>query len=146
MPDRIEKSVVLRASPSRVWRALTSSDEFGTWFRAALEGPLVLGAWVHGRITYEGYEHLPFHARVVAMEPERYFAFRWPHADADVPLAALPTTLVEFRLEALPEGTRLTVVESGFDALPVARRAEAIRSNDEGWGIQMENVRQHVDG
>ena len=41
--DRIEKRVVVRASPSRVWRAITSAHEFGTWFRMSVEGEFVEG-------------------------------------------------------------------------------------------------------
>jgi len=37
-------------------------------------------------------------------------------------------------------------VESGFDKLPPARRAEAFRMNSEGWTTQMENIRRHVGG
>ena len=69
--DRIEKTVVLRAPRSRVWRALTDAGEFGTWFRVALEGPFVAGATVRGRTTYPGYE-----GKVVEMSVERMDAER----------------------------------------------------------------------
>ncbi len=52
----------------------------------------------------------------------------------------------QLRLEDAPEGTLLTIVESGFDRVPAARRAEAFRMNEEGWGIQLENIRRHVAG
>jgi uncharacterized protein YndB with AHSA1/START domain len=146
MTDRIERTTILKATPARVWRALTDASEFGTWFRAALDGPFVPGAWVRGRMTMPGYEHFTFDAFVVAMEPERYFAFRWPYVEPGAPAGVEPpTTLVEFRLEPVPTGTRLTVTESGFEALPEARRAAAIRDNTEGWTIQLENVRAHVE-
>ena len=82
------------------------------------------------------------------MDPERLFSFRWhPYAiDEKVDYSKEPTTLVEFRLEPVPEGTRLTVVESGFDRIPVERRAEAYRMNEGGWAEQMENVKRHVEG
>ena len=60
--------------------------------------------------------------------------------------SAEPTTLVEFTLEDVPEGTRLTVVESGFDALPAGWRFEAFRENESGWIEQMQNVRRYVEG
>ena len=53
---------------------------------------------------------------------------------------------MEFRLEKAGGGTRLTVTESGFDAIPASRRAEAFMRNDGGWTAQIENVRRHVDG
>ena len=58
---------------------------------------------------------------------------------------AEPTTLVVFELEEIPEGTRLTVTESGFDQIPAARRGKAYRSNESGWTEQMENIRKYVE-
>ncbi len=145
--DRIEKSVLLRAPVSRVWRALTDAQEFGTWFRADLEGGFAVGRTTRGRITYPGYEHLTMEVAIERMEPERLFSFRWhPGGDPPEDPATAPTTLVEFRLEEVAEGTRLTVVESGFDRLPPDRREQSFRENEEGWAIQLENVRRHVDG
>jgi len=144
--DRIEKNILLQAPPSRVWRALTDLVEFGTWFGVKLETGFAVGQRATGKITHPGYEHLRFEATVECMEPERRFSFRWhPYAvDPKVDYAAEPTTLVEFRLERAGGGTRLTVVESGFDRIPARRRAEAFLRNSEGWAAQMENIRRHV--
>jgi uncharacterized protein YndB with AHSA1/START domain len=146
--DRIEKKVLLRAPKARVWRALTNADEFGTWFRVAMEGPFEVGRVAKGRITHPGYEHLVMEVTVERMDPEDVFAFRWhPYAiDPAVDYSNEPTTLVEFRLEDAPGGTMLTVVESGFDRIPASRRADAFRMNDEGWSAQVENLRRHVEG
>ena len=144
--DRIEKNAVLRAPRSRVWRALTDWQEFGQWFRVALDGPFVEGAAVRGKITHPGYEHLTMEVTVERMEPERYFAYRWhPYAiDPQVDYSTEPTTLVEFRLEEAAGGTALTIVESGFDRIPAARRAEAFRMNEGGWTAQLTNIERHV--
>jgi uncharacterized protein YndB with AHSA1/START domain len=146
--DRIEKQILLRAPRSRVWRALTDAREFGAWFRVKLENDFAVGKSVVGNITYPGYEHLRFEATVEKMEPERLFSFRWHPAAVDpkVDYSKEPTTLVELRLEEVPEGTRLTVVESGFDSIPAGRRDEAFRMNDGGWAEQVENIRKHVAG
>ena len=146
--DRIEKKILLRAPRERVWRALTDSAEFGTWFRAKLDGPFEAGKRLRGRVTYPGYEHVTFDVIVERIEPQRLFSLRWhPYAvDPKVDYSKEPTTLVEFRLEEAPEGTLLKLVESGFDKLPSHRRDEAFRMNSEGWEIQAENVRHHVDG
>ena len=74
MSDRIEKRVELRAPVSRVWRALTDHDEFGTWFRARLDGPFVIGNPTRGQSTYPGYEHIQFEIVVTKLEPERLFS------------------------------------------------------------------------
>src|SRR4051812_40788533 len=135
--DRIQKSIVLHAPRSKVWRALTESRQFGEWFQAKVEGPFVPGQRAAGPITYPGYEHLRFEVVVEQMEPERLFSWRWQRGgDPDIDPAA-PTTLVVFELEEVPEGTRLTVTETGFDRIPVARRAKAYRENTEGWAGQM---------
>jgi uncharacterized protein YndB with AHSA1/START domain len=82
------------------------------------------------------------------IEPERYFSFRWiPYGiDAEADLANEPTTLVEFHLESVPDGTLLTIVESGFDRVPAHRRERAFRMNEGGWAAQAENLRKHVEG
>ena len=124
--DRIERSIEIRAPLARVWRALADAEEFGAWFGVELAGQtFVAGNSVKGRITHPGYEHLVFTAQVERVEPERRLAFRWhPYAiDPATDYSSEATTLVEFELEATTEGTRLRVVESGFDALPPASRA-----------------------
>jgi uncharacterized protein YndB with AHSA1/START domain len=141
--DRIEKQIVLKATRARVWRALADSREFGAWFRVALEGEFAEGATIRGRITYPGYEHVMMEMQIERMEPERYFAYRW-HPYSPNPTPADPATLVEFRLEDAPDGTRLTIVESGFDQLPPDRRDEAFRRNDQGWSEQTRNIERHV--
>lgn len=145
--DRIEKQIVVRASRARVWRALTDAAEFGTWFRAKLDGAFALGARPTGHILFPGYEHLRLELEIVRMDVDTAFAFRWhPYAiDPAVDYAGEPTTLVEFTLEDTDGGTRVTVVESGFDALPAERRDLALRMNTQGWSAQIENVRRHVE-
>ena len=144
--DRIEKQVLLRAPRARVWRALTNAAEFGTWFGARLEGEFAPRARVAGPITIPGYEHVVLEMTIERVEPERLLSYRWhPYAvDPSVDYSSEPATLVEFRLEDAGEGTRLTVVESGFDKLPAARRDEAFRMNDAGWTGQLGNIERHV--
>ena len=146
MNDHIEKRIELKAPVSRVWRALTDYREFGQWFRVKLDGLFVPGQVSRGHITYPGYEHLKWEAVVEKMGPERLFSFAWhPYAvDPKIDYSKEPATLVEFRLEATPDGTRLTLTESGFDKIPTARRPEAFRMNDGGWTEQLKNIESHV--
>jgi uncharacterized protein YndB with AHSA1/START domain len=148
MTDRIEKTIVLKAPVQRVWRALTDHREFGEWFRVALEGPFEMGGVTRGRITHPGYEHLKWEATVVKMDEPHAFAFTWhPYAiDPAVDYSAEPQTLVEFQLQPADGGSRLTVTESGFDALPGHRRDEAFRMNEGGWAQQVLNIKSHVAG
>ena len=145
MNNRIEKRIELKAPVSRVWRALTDHREFGEWFRVKLDGPFVPGQISRGQITYPGYEHLKWQAIVQKMEPQRLFSFTWHHSlypNADI--TKEPTTLVEFRLEKIEAGTRLTLTESGFENLPSDQRLEAFRRNDGGWTEQMKNIEAYV--
>jgi uncharacterized protein YndB with AHSA1/START domain len=144
--DRIEKQVVLKAPRARVWRALADAHELGSWFGVRMEGGFSPGGVTRGRVTHPGYEHLAFEVTVERMEPERLLSWRWHPAavEAGVDYSREPTTLVTFSLEDVPGGTRLTVVESGFDGLPAARRAQAFRSNEGGWEEQLRNVARHV--
>jgi uncharacterized protein YndB with AHSA1/START domain len=146
--DRIEKNVVLRAPRTRVWHALTDSEAFGRWFGVEFAAPFAPGDRVSGRITHPGFEHVPFEITVERMEPERLFTWRWhPNAvEAGVDYSAEPTTLVSFELTDVPEGTRLTVVESGFDGIPLSRRATAYRGNDDGWTQQMVAIERYLSG
>ena len=144
--DRIEKTIDIKAPVSRVWKALTDHREFGTWFRVRLDGPFVPGQPSTGNMTYPGYEHVRWNAVVQKIEPERHFSFTWhPYArDPAVDYSGEPPTLIEFTLEPIAGGTRLTVVESGFDKLPPHRRDEAFRMNEKGWAAQVQNIANHV--
>jgi uncharacterized protein YndB with AHSA1/START domain len=144
--DRIEKSILLRAPRARVWQALTDAEEFGKWFGVRLAGTFAPGARVQGKVTHPGYEHLTFDIAIDRMEPQRLFSWRWHPApvEAGVDYSNEPTTLVVFELEEAAGGTMLRVVESGFDEIPLARRAGAYRMNEEGWGLQMKSIEQHV--
>lgn len=144
--DRIEKQITLRAPRSRVWRALSQVGEFNAWFGVKLEGDIVPGATLRGKITHPEYAHVTLELVVDRVEPERLFSYRWhPHAvDAAVDYSKEPMTTVEFRLDEAPEGTLLTIVESGFDRLPAARRDLAFRANGGGWTAQAKNLEAHV--
>jgi len=146
MSDKIEKRIELAAPVSRVWRALTDYREFGAWFLVNLDGPFVPGQVSRGHITYPGCEQVRWEAVVQKMEPEKLFSYTWhPYAvDPNVDYSKEPPTLVEFRLEKTATGTLLIVTESGFDKVPAARRAEALRRNDGGWAQQMKNIEEYV--
>lgn len=147
MSDRIERSITLQAPIDRVWRAIADPAEFGAWFNVRIDTPFVPGQIARGTLTAP-YDAMVWEVTIVAMDAPRLFSFTWhPYAiDPAVDYADEPQTLVEFELVALKSGTRLTIVESGFDALPEARREICLRMNGSGWTTQIERIRQHVDG
>ncbi len=142
--DRIVKTTVLRAPRSRVWRALTDPIEFSRWFGCDLKDPFVPGARVRGPVTHPGYQHLTLDITIDQVQPERLFSWKWhPGGDTHIDPSE-PMTTVVFELEDVPEGTRLTVTETGFDRIPPARRGKAFRENEDGWTGQLENLRKHL--
>ena len=148
MTDKIETQTRINAPIERVWEAVGDHRQFGLWFKVALDQPFVAGEKSTGHITIPAYAHVRWTAEVVAVEPPRRLAFRWhPYAiEQGVDYSHEPMTLVDIRLEPDGDGTTVRVVESGFDALPAARRDEAYRMNKGGWDAQMNNVRTYVEG
>jgi uncharacterized protein YndB with AHSA1/START domain len=155
--DRIEKKVLLHAPLKRIWRAISDSAEFGTWFGVKFDSPFAPGATMRGVIApttvdaevakaQKAYEGLPFEIVIEKIEPERLFSFRWhPYAvEPGVDYSAEPTTLVAFTLAEVAEGVMLTVTESGFDRIPLARRAKAFAANDGGWSIQVRLIAEYL--
>jgi uncharacterized protein YndB with AHSA1/START domain len=145
--DRIERKILLKAPLARVWRALSDATEFGDWFGVDFKGKaFVAGKPLKGHITYPGYEHIVMEVFVERVVPQRLLSWRWHPAAIDpaVDYSQEPTTLVVFELEEGEGGIWLTVVESGFDKIPAARRAAAFRMNSSGWDEQMKNIEKHV--
>ncbi|MEO6580516.1 MAG: SRPBCC family protein [Sphingomicrobium sp.] len=146
MSDRIERSIFIAAPLDKVWAAISDYREFGSWFGVMLDQPFVAGQSSTGHMSFNDRK-FDWNADVVAVEPPKRLAFRWrPFAiDPDVDYSAEPKTLVEFTLAEQDGGTELTVVESGFNAIPASRRDEAFRMNSKGWSAQVENVRRHAE-
>ncbi|MFN8062450.1 MAG: SRPBCC family protein [Vicinamibacterales bacterium] len=154
--DCIRKTVVLDAPVERVWRAIGDSAQFGAWFGARFDGSFVEGRDLEARIVpttvdpvvaklQEPHAGTRFVVHVVRVEPERLLSFRWHPFGAHEPGdPAPPSTLVEFVLEAVSGGTRLTVTESGFEGIPLERRAAAFEANDQGWAHQMRLITTYV--
>jgi uncharacterized protein YndB with AHSA1/START domain len=155
--DRIEKRILLRAPQQRVWQAVSDATEFGRWFGVAFDGPFVAGTQVTGRIApttvdpavaklQQPHAGLAFTFLVEDIAPMRRITFRWhPFAvDPGVDYAQEPTTLIEFVLEPAPGGTWLTITESGFDRIPLERRAKAFAANDGGWTMQTKLIEKYL--
>ena len=159
LTDRIERSIDVRAPRARVWRALSDPAEFAEWFGIAVSGPFQPGARLRGtfigtsvdeEVAQAQKEHVgvSFDLVIERVEPEQCLAFRWHPGlvEPGVDYAVEPMTLVEFVLDDTGEGTRVTVVESGFDRIPPARRAKAFSGNNEGWRIMMGVLLKHLTG
>jgi uncharacterized protein YndB with AHSA1/START domain len=155
--DRIEKKITLRAPLSRVWRAISDSREFGSWFGMAFDGPFAAGQPIKGKMVptkvdsdvaarQKAYEGKAFDFTIDRIEPQRLFSFRWhPFAlDPNVDYSKEPTTLIVFELEEVEGGTLLKITESGFDRIPLERRAKAFAANEGGWEAQTKLVEKYL--
>jgi uncharacterized protein YndB with AHSA1/START domain len=155
--DRIEKKILLRATLERVWRAISDSTEFGSWFGMKFDGPFrpgakmsvtIVGTTVDPEVAKQQAQHagVAFEITIDKIEPERLFSFRWhPHAvEPGADYAAEPTTLVAFSLEQVADGVMLTVSESGFDQIPIDRRAKAFTANEGGWSIVVKLIEGYL--
>lgn len=155
--DKIKKKVTLRAPLSRVWRAISDAKEFGAWFGMAFDGPFIAGEKIAGSIQpttvdpevaklQAPHAGKPFEFTIDRIEPERLFSFRWhPFAiDPKQDYSTEPTTLVVFELSEVDGGTLLTITESGFDRIPLKRRAEAFSANEGGWEHQSKLIAKYL--
>jgi len=155
--DRIQKQIVLRAPLARVWQAISDAKQFGAWFGVEFDGPFVAGREMLGRIVptrvdpevarlQEPHRGKAFTAVVERIEPMKRFSFRWhPFAiDSQRDYSQEPMTLVAFELNEVSGGTELTITESGFDALPLERRADAFKANDGGWSHQFQMIEKYL--
>jgi uncharacterized protein YndB with AHSA1/START domain len=155
--DRIEKKILLKAPRGRVWRALVDSKEFGTWFGVRFDAPFQAGVHMKGVMVpsradaevakaQKPYEGMAFEITIDKIEPERLFSFRWhPFAiEPNVDYSGEPTTLVEFVLSEAQGGVLLTVTESGFDRIPLERRAKAFAANEGGWTMMVTVIEKYL--
>ena len=143
--DRIERIEVLPVSRERVWDAITKPEQFSQWFGIVRDMDFRVGGeinftWDNGRSPYPGI--------IEAIEPPHRFAFRWYSyaiGHPELKLAPTSSTLVEFTLEEIAEGTQLTLVESGFASLPEAiQAAQAYQDNHEGWQVGLTGLRTYL--
>jgi uncharacterized protein YndB with AHSA1/START domain len=156
--DRIEKKVHLKASLDRVWRAISDPDEFGKWFGLKIAGAFLAGETVRGTVipntvdaeiaaAQKQYEGISFDMHVDQVEPRKLFSFRWhPGAiDPNIDYSKEPTTLVVFAIEEADGGVLLTLTETGFDKIPLERRAKVFADNDGGWSMMVKVIAKYVE-
>lgn len=147
MQDRIEKQIQLKAAPARVWQALSDAREFEQWFRAEVTGKLHEGAVVGCRSLYPGTEHMRWEMHILTVQEGRQLVWEWPAFDP-VAFPGDPASDAKLRVEILLEpvegGTLLTLIESGFAALPEGPGLAVWRRNEGGWTMQLNNIAAHV--
>lgn len=133
--DTIDRTLVLPSDPMTVWnRSFGSADALTTWFPQRIEGDYGPGGTFH--LVWG--EHRS-QARIVEWEEGRLLAFQWHPGDA-YELDAFPEgelTTVRFTLAPCPDGTEVTMVESGFSRIAESRRETALKQNTGGWDEEL---------
>ena len=145
--SRIDRNIEIQAPPERVWRALTDVRELSSWFQVRIEGILEPGMEVWMTSVHPGHDGQRFRVRVAEMDPPRRLVWQWHPGEVDpaVDYSREPTTTVTFTLEPTAGGTRLSVSETGFDAISLERRAKVYRDNTQGWTEVVQWLRRHVE-
>ena len=144
---RIDRTVEIAAPPERVWRALTDPRELSAWFQVTIDGEIRAGNEVWMTSTHKGYEGQRFAVEFVELTPPRRMVWRWhPGAvDPAVDYSREARTTVTFTLEVAGRGTRLSMAETGFDEITLARRAAVYKDNNQGWDEVLQQLRTHVE-
>jgi uncharacterized protein YndB with AHSA1/START domain len=132
---RIDRTIEIQAPPERVWRALTNAKELATWFQVTIEGDIAPGNEVWMTSMSKGYKGVRFRILFVEMTPPKRFVWQWhPGAvDPNVDYSSEPRTTVTFTLEPSGGGTRVSLAETGFNEISLARRAKVFGDNSQGW-------------
>ena len=139
---KVERSVVIKAEQARVWQALTTPKEIAKWFQVFDFDKAEVGQKIH--TSWEPNDAVDFNetfGEVAVVEPINRFGFRW---QISPPNPAM--TLVVFDLETIPEGTRVTVTETGFEALPESLRQKRFSDNSGGWEYMVKSLATYVEG
>jgi uncharacterized protein YndB with AHSA1/START domain len=113
VPNHIEREILIDAPVEVVWAVVTEPEHISGWFSETVELDLRPG----GEMALGWSDHGAVHGRVERVEPPQLFSFRWVVTQHGQKLTDENSTLVEFRLSAEGDSTRLTVIESGFSDL-----------------------------
>lgn len=122
----VERETLIEATPEEVWEAITDEDRLQEWIAPEVELDPVEGG--DAIFRYEDGERT---GTLETVEEEERFAFTWARPGEG-------ESLVEFTIEALPFGTRLTVVETPIRATAMATATPF------SWGPSLARLRDHI--
>jgi uncharacterized protein YndB with AHSA1/START domain len=145
--SRIDRTIHVKASPDRVWRALTNAGELSEWFQVRIEGDIAPDTEVWMTSVNPEHAGQRFRVRFTAMVAPHRFVWEWHPGEVDpnVDYSREPRTTVTFTLEPSESGTRLTVSETGFDEISLARRAKVYKDNSQGWAEVLVWLQRYVE-
>jgi uncharacterized protein YndB with AHSA1/START domain len=148
--DAITREILINASPETVYDVVSRPEHIVEWFSDEADFDPVPDA--RGVLIWrdkETNQATTVELTVVAADRPRVFAFHWisPDRQRATPTATDPV-LVEFRITAEPDGTRLVITESGLDAVDWDETAKAAYAADHsnGWGTFLPQLRAYAEG
>ncbi|WP_214324895.1 SRPBCC family protein [Nonomuraea sediminis] len=138
----IEQEILIDAPVDAVWRAVTEPEQVRQWFSDELD--LEPKPGYDGSLTFTDkatHHSVTVHVTVQSVEPQRSYSYRWQHPQGTEPVAG-NSTLVRFTLTPEGAGTRLRVVESGFEEMGAPE--SQLQEHTEGWAVHLGNLRTYV--
>jgi uncharacterized protein YndB with AHSA1/START domain len=144
MQDSITREITVKASKEKVYSAITDPKLITTWFPDKIEGTLEVGQRPIFIFTSENHKTQIY---VEAARPFEYFSYRWVPGSTGIvgDVLAVPSTLVEFFIAEMDEGTKVTVKESGFSSLPPEVAQESFNQNSGGWEFMFNRLEKVIN-
>jgi uncharacterized protein YndB with AHSA1/START domain len=133
----VEKTIWIKAPRERVWQAITDASQLMQWFGDHWEIDRVE---VGGTIKFGDPSDLML-ASIAVADPPREFKIEWPPQEQYHSIAMFTTYL----LNEENGGTRVTVTESGFEALPDDIRQKRFDSTAAGYATVLEGLKRHLE-
>jgi len=142
IPNAIEREILIDAPPDVVWSVVTEPEQIRRWFADEAEIELRVGGGGQLKFNSSGDS---YQLQVEAVEPPRRFAFRWVQPAGAV-VREGSSMLVEFTLHPEAGGTRLRVVESGFDSVDWSdpEKQRYADNHSRGWESLLGRLREYA--
>jgi uncharacterized protein YndB with AHSA1/START domain len=148
--DTITRDIVINASPETVYDVVSRPEHIAEWFSDEADfepAPDARGVLIWR--DKETNQATSVELTVVTADRPHLFAFRWVSPDRQrATPTATDSVVVEFRITADPEGTRLVVSESGLDAVDWddATQAAYAAEHTKGWETFLPQLRAYAEG
>jgi uncharacterized protein YndB with AHSA1/START domain len=134
----VRRTIHIGAPLAKVWSAVTEPTLISRWFgQADFDGS---AAGAQGTLSWDDYGSIP--VRIEAVDAPRSITYRWSNDDA---LGKLPaevddrnSTVFTFTLEPDAGGTRLSVVETGFEN--TSDPSANLESHRGGWDSELDEL------
>lgn len=127
MTYRIEKTVLIHAAPSLVWKTLTEPALMKQWMGdAEMEIDIQTNWQVNEAIVISGFHHLKFENKgtILQFEPGKLLRYNILSSLSRVPEIPENYTIFEFTLSPIDNHTSLTLVITNFPTETIYRHLD----------------------